>query len=70
MKVDLNSATVAELAQLPGLDATLAERIVALREVDGGFDGLDDLRDVEGINDARFRALLAYVTLNNPAPKR
>ena len=65
LSVDVNHADAAVLAKLPGLDAVLAARIVALRSVSGDFDSLDDLLDVEGINDARLRAMLPYVRLSS-----
>ena len=52
--VDLEHATAEQLAHLPGSNLYLAERIVSLRELDGGFDSLDDLLDVEGMNESRL----------------
>jgi competence protein ComEA len=47
--VDVNSATAAELATLPGIGDSLAERIVAYREANGAFADLNALDAVEGI---------------------
>jgi hypothetical protein len=41
--VDVNNASAAELRKLPGVDAALAARIVALRERINGFESLEDL---------------------------
>jgi len=47
--LDLNAATAEELQHLPGVGAGLASRIVAHRDRRGGFDSVEDLRDVPGI---------------------
>jgi len=61
VSVDLNTASAADLAKLPGLNLLLASRIVVLRSVDGGFDSLDDLLDVQGMNDARLERVVPFL---------
>jgi hypothetical protein len=41
--VDVNHAPVEEIADLPGIDAATARRIVAVRHGVGGFSSLEDL---------------------------
>ena len=41
--VDVNHAPVEDIADLPGIDAATARRIVAVRERIGGFSSLEDL---------------------------
>lgn len=48
-RVDLNTATAAELEALPRIGPALAERIVAWRDVNGRFTSVDDLLAVSGI---------------------
>lgn len=62
-KVNLNTATVAQLDALPGVGPVLAERIVAYRDSKGGFRSVGELRQVEGIGDAKFEQLKDLVTL-------
>ena len=62
-KLDLNTATVEELVTLPGIGEVLAERIVAYRELHGGFSSIDELSQVEGIGEKRVEAIQDYVTL-------
>lgn len=50
--VDLNTASVEELAQLQKVGPKIAERIVAYRDANGGFKTVDDLRNVKGVGDA------------------
>jgi competence ComEA-like helix-hairpin-helix protein len=61
--IDVNSAGAAELERLPGIGPSLAERIVAFREVNGRFARIDDLLDVAGMNDHKLEALAPYVSL-------
>jgi competence ComEA-like helix-hairpin-helix protein len=48
-KIDVNSATAAELTELPGVGPVLADRIVAYRSLHGSFRTLDELESVKGI---------------------
>jgi competence protein ComEA len=61
--VNLNTATVAELQTLPGIGEVLAQRIVEYRDRHGGFRAVTDLRQVEGIGDAKFQQLKDKVTV-------
>ena len=61
--VDLNTATLAELEELPGIGPTLAAAIIAERDRRGGFGSVDDLRSVRGIGDARFADLRDLVVV-------
>jgi len=62
-RVNLNTATVAELQTLPGIGAVLAERIVDYRTKHGQFRSVDELRQVDGIGDAKFAQLKDRVTV-------
>jgi competence protein ComEA len=62
-KVDLNTATQAQLEELPGIGPTYAEAIIAERQRRGGFTSVNDLRSVHGIGDKRFAELAPLVTV-------
>jgi competence protein ComEA len=51
MRIDINTATPAELDVLPGIGPRLAERIAADRAVRGPFATLDELTRVPGIGE-------------------
>src|SRR5262245_21704354 len=51
-KVDLNRAGRTELLLLHGIGPELADRILAQRDKNGPFEGLNDLRKVSGIGPA------------------
>ena len=61
--LDLNSATVAELARLPGVGPGLAQRIVQERERRGRFDSPEALRQVMGVGPKKLAALRDLVTV-------
>jgi competence protein ComEA len=56
-RVDLNTATLAELDALPGVGPVTAQRILDWRQVHGRFASVDQLREVDGIGEARFGQL-------------
>ena len=62
-KVNLNTATQAQLEELPGIGPTYAQAILAERQRRGGFTSVNDLRSVRGIGDKRFAELVPLVTV-------
>ncbi|TNH27730.1 ComEA family DNA-binding protein [Micromonospora orduensis] len=61
--LNLNTATLAQLDALPGVGPVLAQRILTHREQHGGFKAVGDLRQVDGIGDARYEQLKDLVTV-------
>ena len=59
--IAINTATAAELEQLPGVGASMAERIVAYRTQHGPFTSLADLDAVSGIGSALLERLQPLV---------
>jgi competence ComEA-like helix-hairpin-helix protein len=50
LPVNINTATAAELASVPGLEPSLAAAIVRYREKNGDFSNVQDLSRVEGVS--------------------
>ena len=50
-KVNINTATIAELEALPGIGPAKAEAIVKYRETNGNFKSTADLVQVKGIGE-------------------
>lgn len=62
-RVNLNTATAADLDALPGIGPALAERILAYRQQHGGFRKVEQLLDVAGIGPKTFEELRDLVTV-------
>lgn len=62
-RVRINSASVSELQQLPGIGPALAQRIVETRN-SGRFTSADDLLRVPGIGKAKLAKLRDYVEVD------
>lgn len=54
--LDINSASVSDLQQVPGIGPTLAQRIVDHR-TSGRYSSTQDLLDIDGIGPARLEAI-------------
>ena len=61
--LSLNSATAEQLNGLPGVGDVLADRIIEFREAHGGFQSVDQLREVSGVGEKRFSEIKDKVAL-------
>ena len=61
--VNINSASAQTLASVPGIGATVAARIVEIRQRDGAFATLDELLDVAGMTQSRLDRALPFLHL-------
>jgi competence protein ComEA len=62
-KVNINEANQSELEELPGIGPSIASRIIEYREQNGKFNKIEDLQNVKGIGDAKFRDIKDYVVV-------
>lgn len=65
--LNLNTATVEELVQLPGIGEELARRIVEYRMTTGRFQNIEDIMKVSGIGQGKFDALKDRITVEETA---
>ena len=61
--VNLNTATAAQLEDLPGVGPVLAQRIIDWRSEHGRFTSVDELGEVSGIGEKIFAALQPKVAV-------
>ena len=64
--INLNTASAADLENLPGVGAKMAERIVEYRQKNGPFKKIEDLMNVKGIGEKNFLKLKARLTVGAP----
>ena len=67
-KININTATLQQLDELPGLGTTLAQRILDYRNIHGPFERLSDLTMVEGIGIDILEKISDYVTVQEDIP--
>jgi competence protein ComEA len=63
LRINLNTATEAELQQLSGVGEVTARNIIELRQQMGGFHRIEDIMNVRGISVNRFEAMRDYIVV-------
>jgi len=66
-RIDINTASAAELAKLPGVGPAKAQAIVDYR-AEAPFTTPDDLRKVKGIGDKLYDRVKGQITVGDPEP--
>ena len=56
-KANLNTATLSELSADPNIGPELAAKIVEFRENVGDFTKYEDLKEIEGIDEAKIKQI-------------
>ena len=62
-KVNINTATAAELDQLPKIGPVLSERIVTYRNTNGKFRSIEEIKKVDGIGEGIFNSVKDYIVV-------
>ena len=68
--VDLNTVDSLTLVELPQIGPYTALRIIEFREKLGGFVDKEQLRDVKGMDEARFSAIEPYINLGETETRK
>lgn len=63
-KININTADVVQLEQLPGIGPSLAASIVEYREQHGWFQDRDELLQISGIGPAKLDQIADLITLH------
>ena len=66
-KVNINTATVEQLSELPGVGEKLAARIVEHRQKQGPFKTTQELMNVKGIGEKNLQKLQPYLSVSDAA---
>ena len=62
--VNINTASAAQLAGLPGIGARTAQAIVDHRQKAGGFKKIEELMNVKGIGEKSFLKMKPMITVS------
>ena len=62
-KINLNTASRAELLQISGIGDVTADKILAYRDSHGGFHSLEELLQVDGIGEKQLEEWRPYLTV-------
>lgn len=62
-KVNINTATQTELETLSGIGPSTASKIIKYREENGKFKNIEDIKNVSGIGDAKYKNIEDSITV-------
>jgi len=65
LRVDINSATVEQLVQIPNIGPVIANRIVEYRTANGKFNLTEELINIKGIGEKKLNLIKQYIFINN-----
>ena len=60
-KININTATIEELQKLPGVGESMAKKIIAYRIQNGKFTKIEDIKNVNGIGEAKFNNIKEFI---------
>ncbi len=63
LSVNINTAPADSLELLPEIGPVYAQRIVEYRQVNGGFNSIDDLAEIDGIGPKTIAKIAKHVTV-------
>ena len=64
LKININTASKEQLTELPGVGPAIADNIIAFSQENGRFEKIEDIMNVSGIGDAKFKRLKDLITVD------
>ena len=64
-RLNINTANILQLQELPGIGEVLAQKIVDYRDSIGGFSSLYQLLEVDGIGNTKLNNILELICLED-----
>ena len=61
-KVNINTASEAELLKIPGVGPAKVREIIDYRQKNNTFHSIEDLKNIKGIGDKTFERIKEYIT--------
>jgi comEA protein len=69
-KININTASLAELQKLPRVGEKVAQRIIDFREKNGRFKRIEDIMKVRGIGEKIFNGMKDLITVEETPKKK
>ena len=69
-RLDINAATVEQLEVLPGMNRQRAETIVRVRERNGPYRRVEEVRQLPGVTKRQYERLLELLTAAEAKPPK
>ncbi len=63
--ININTADVEALAELPYIGNVIAQRIIDYREANGDFENIEDIKNVSGIGDSIYKEIYRFITVSD-----
>lgn len=63
-RININTATIAQLCSLPGIGEGKAQSIITYREEKGKFSSIEEIMNVEGIKEGLFEKIRDSITVS------
>ena len=68
--LDLNRVSMEDLCLIPGIGESLAQEIIAYRERRRGFRSVEELKNVKGIGEKKYRVFNSYFSVTQTFPAK
>jgi competence protein ComEA len=63
LRVDINTADIEELDELPEVGPSTAESIIEYRQTNGQFSSVDELEEIPGIGPETLEKIAPFATI-------
>jgi competence ComEA-like helix-hairpin-helix protein len=68
--ININTASSADLQQVPGIGPSTAQKILDTRKSYGAFKTVDDLLAIKGIGPKKLEKMRKYLTVGKPSSRK
>ena len=69
-KININTASLAELQELPQIGVKVAQRIIDFRKEHGKFKKIEEIMKIRGIGEKTFKKIKDLITVGKSSKKK